>query len=80
MTLASSVAMRCVPGSPAQVNGRNALSWAEKFELDVWYVDHRSLWLDVRILAMTVAKVFAREGIAHEGEVAMPRFQGTRDD
>lgn len=64
----------------AQVNGRNALSWEEKFALDVWYVDHRSLWLDLKILAMTVAKVVAREGIAHDGEVAMPRFQGSRHE
>ncbi|WP_108444321.1 sugar transferase [Halomonas denitrificans] len=64
----------------AQVNGRNALSWEEKFALDVWYVDHRTLWLDLKILAMTVAKVVAREGIAHDGEVAMPRFRGSRHE
>ncbi|NIC04056.1 sugar transferase [Billgrantia bachuensis] len=60
----------------AQVNGRNALSWEQKFELDVWYVDHRSLWLDLRILLLTVKKVLVREGIAHDGDVAMPRFRG----
>ncbi|WP_104204263.1 sugar transferase [Billgrantia saliphila] len=60
----------------AQVNGRNALSWEQKFELDVWYVDNRSLWLDLRILLLTVRKVLVREGIAHDGDVAMPRFRG----
>ncbi|MFQ3787482.1 sugar transferase [Halomonas sp. A29] len=60
----------------AQVNGRNALSWEQKFELDVWYVDNRSLWLDLRILLLTVKKVVVREGIAHDGDVAMPRFRG----
>lgn len=60
----------------AQVNGRNALSWEQKFELDVWYVDNRSLWLDLRILLLTVKKVLVREGIAHDGDVAMPRFRG----
>ncbi|MGR2736922.1 sugar transferase [Billgrantia sp. Q4P2] len=60
----------------AQVNGRNALTWEEKFELDVWYVDNRSLWLDLRILLLTVKKVVVREGIAHDGDVAMPRFRG----
>ncbi|MFY0992441.1 sugar transferase [Halomonas sp. C05BenzN] len=60
----------------AQVNGRNAISWEEKFELDVWYVDHRSLWLDLRILMLTLRKVLRREGIAHAGDVAMPRFRG----
>ena len=61
----------------AQVNGRNALSWEEKFALDVWYVDNRSLWLDIRILFMTVFKVLRSADIAHEGEVTMPRFTGT---
>ena len=60
----------------AQVNGRNALSWQEKFRLDVWYVDHRSLALDLRILWMTVRKVFAREGISAAGEATMARFTG----
>ncbi|MCE8039245.1 sugar transferase [Halomonas sp. MCCC 1A11062] len=60
----------------AQINGRNALSWEQKFELDVWYVDNRSLWLDLRILLLTVKKVLVREGIAHDGDVAMPRFRG----
>jgi lipopolysaccharide/colanic/teichoic acid biosynthesis glycosyltransferase len=62
----------------AQVNGRNALTWEQKFELDVWYVDHRSFWLDLRILLMTVRKVFVREGISAKGDATMPRFTGTR--
>lgn len=61
----------------AQVNGRNALSWQEKFELDVWYVDHRSLGLDLRILWTTARKVFVREGISAAGEATMPRFTGS---
>jgi lipopolysaccharide/colanic/teichoic acid biosynthesis glycosyltransferase len=63
----------------AQVNGRNALTWDEKFQYDVWYVDHRSLWLDVRILFWTAKKVLSREGIGHEGQSTMPRFTGTSD-
>lgn len=61
----------------AQINGRNALSWEEKFQLDVWYVDNRTLALDARILALTIAKVLARDGISAEGEATMPRFKGT---
>ena len=61
----------------AQVNGRNALSWEEKFALDVWYVDNQSLWLDVRILWLTVRKVLVREGISASGEATMPRFSGS---
>jgi len=61
----------------AQINGRNALSWEDKFKLDVWYVDHRSLWLDMRILMLTVKKVFFREGISADGEATMPRFTGS---
>lgn len=61
----------------AQVNGRNALTWEEKFDLDVWYVDHQSLWLDLKILWMTLRKVLAREGISAAGEATMPRFTGT---
>jgi lipopolysaccharide/colanic/teichoic acid biosynthesis glycosyltransferase len=60
----------------AQVNGRNALSWEEKFALDVWYVDNRSLWLDIKILWLTVKKVLVREGISAVGEATMPRFTG----
>lgn len=63
----------------AQVNGRNAISWEEKFELDVWYVDNRSLLLDLRILLMTARAVALRVGISADGEVGMRRFQGTRD-
>lgn len=62
----------------AQVNGRNALSWEERFKLDVWYVDHRSLWLDLRILWLTVRKVIVREGISAQGEATMPRFTGEK--
>lgn len=58
----------------AQVNGRNALRWEEKFALDVWYVDHRSLALDVRILFLTFARVLRRDGVAAPGEATMPEF------
>lgn len=61
----------------AQVNGRNAISWEEKFKLDVWYVDNRSLWLDIKILFMTVKKVFVREGISADGHVTMQKFKGS---
>lgn len=60
----------------AQVNGRNALGWEEKFALDVWYVDHRSLLLDIKIIWMTVMKVIKRDGINAAGEVTMPKFTG----
>ncbi|ASL26863.1 sugar transferase [Azotobacter chroococcum] len=62
----------------AQVNGRNALSWEEKFRLDVWYVDHRSFRLDLRILLLTLKRVLAREGINAEGEATMARFTGSK--
>jgi len=61
----------------AQINGRNALSWEEKFALDLWYVDNRSFLLDLRILALTVARVFSRTGISAQGEATMPRFTGS---
>jgi lipopolysaccharide/colanic/teichoic acid biosynthesis glycosyltransferase len=61
----------------AQVNGRNAISWEEKFALDVWYVDNWSLWLDIRIIAITIGKVFRREGISARGEATMPEFRGS---
>ncbi len=61
----------------AQVNGRNALSWDEKFKLDVWYVDNHSFWLDLKILLLTVKKVFVREGISAAGEATMPKFTGS---
>ncbi len=60
----------------AQVNGRNAISWEEKFALDVWYVDHQSLWLDLKILLLTVSKVLKREGISQQGHTTMPEFMG----
>jgi sugar transferase EpsL len=61
----------------AQVNGRNGLDWERKFELDVWYVDHRSLWLDVKILGMTALKVFGGVGISRQGHATMPEFMGS---
>jgi sugar transferase EpsL len=61
----------------AQVNGRNAISWEEKFRLDIWYVDHRSLWLDVKIILLTAREVILRHGIAALGEATMPEFRGT---
>ena len=61
----------------SQINGRNAISWEEKFELDVWYVDNTSFLLDLKIIALTVTKVLRREGISHGENVAMPRFQGS---
>lgn len=61
----------------AQVNGRNAISWENKFKLDVWYVDHQSFLLDMKILWMTFNKVFKREGISQEGQATMEAFKGT---
>lgn len=63
----------------AQVNGRNAISWEDKFKLDVWYVDNQSLWLDVKILFLTVKKVLIKDGISGEGEVTMSKFTGNND-
>ena len=60
----------------AQVNGRNAISWTKKFELDVWYVDHCSFWLDLKIIFLTIKKVFIREGISQEGQATMEFFNG----
>ncbi len=60
----------------AQVNGRNALNWNDKFELDLWYIENSSFWLDVKILFMTLFKVVKREGISSEGEVTMEEFFG----
>ena len=62
----------------AQVNGRNALSWEEKFALDVWYVDNRSMLLDLKILLMTVAKVLKKEGISQKGQATMEKFIGKK--
>jgi len=63
----------------AQVNGRNAISWSQKFELDVWYVDNCSFLLDLRIVALTLWRVVRREGISPDDEVVMPRFTGLKD-
>ena len=60
----------------AQVNGRNAISWTKKFELDVWYVDHISFWLDVKVVLLTIKKVFVREGINKEGNATTEAFNG----
>jgi sugar transferase EpsL len=62
----------------AQVNGRNAISWDEKFKLDVWYVDNQSFWLDLKILWLTFVKVFKREGISQEGQATMTKFAGRK--
>ncbi len=64
----------------AQINGRNAINWEQKFALDVWYVDNQSLPLDLRILWLTIRKVIKRDGISAEGEATMPRFTGQPDD
>ncbi len=61
----------------AQVNGRNAISWEDKFKLDVWYVDNQSFWLDIKILFLTVIKVFKSEGISQQGHVTMQKFTGS---
>jgi len=63
----------------AQVNGRNALTWPRKFELDVWYVDNHGFWLDLKILGLTAIEVIRRKGIAAEGHATMPEFTGCRD-
>jgi lipopolysaccharide/colanic/teichoic acid biosynthesis glycosyltransferase len=64
----------------AQVNGRNAITWEEKFKYDVWYVDNQSFWLDIQILLLTVKKVFLREGISAEGHVTIEPFKGSSND
>lgn len=64
----------------AQVNGRNAISWEEKFELDVWYVEHQSWWLDLKILWLTVAKVLARKDVSAADHVTMPEFMGSQKE
>jgi lipopolysaccharide/colanic/teichoic acid biosynthesis glycosyltransferase len=61
----------------AQVNGRNALEWDERFRLDVWYVDHWSLGLDLKILALTLLRVLQRQGISHAGDATMSDFMGS---
>ena len=63
----------------AQINGRNSISWSRKFELDVWYVENQSFWLDLKILFKTLWKVFSMEGISHAGHVTMKKFKGMDD-
>lgn len=60
----------------AQVNGRNAITWEERFKLDVWYVENQSLWLDMKIMLLTIKKVIASEGVSHQNHVTMPDFNG----
>jgi len=60
----------------AQINGRNSISWEEKFKLDVWYVENQSIWLDFKIILLTIWKVLKREGISHGSEATMPKFKG----
>ncbi|MNF76395.1 putative sugar transferase EpsL [compost metagenome] len=62
----------------AQVNGRNALGWEEKFKLDVWYVDNQSFWLDLKVIFLTLKKVVVRDGISAEGEATMAKFTGAK--
>lgn len=64
----------------SQINGRNSISWEDKFELDIWYVENASFGLDTKILLLTFFKVLSREGISHEGDVAMPRFRGSGNE
>jgi len=61
----------------AQVNGRNAISWEDKFKLDIWYVEHQSLWLDIKILWLTAFKVLRRQGISQDGQATMEKFRGS---
>jgi lipopolysaccharide/colanic/teichoic acid biosynthesis glycosyltransferase len=61
----------------AQINGRNTISWEEKFKLDVWYVENQSIWLDIKILFLTLKKVFMRDGISAQGEATMAKFMGS---
>jgi len=63
----------------AQINGRNAISWEEKFSLDVWYVDHRSMWLDLKIMVLTIIQIIKRKDIAAEGYATMPIFVGSNE-
>ncbi|MNG35042.1 putative sugar transferase EpsL [compost metagenome] len=60
------------------MNGRNALGWEEKFALDVWYVDNQSLWLDIKVILLTIKSVLVRDGISAEGEVTAAKFKGTK--
>ena len=61
------------------MNGHNALTWEQKFKLDVWYVDHQSFWLDLKIIFMTIWKILKREGISHPGQATMEEFKGFLD-
>ena len=63
----------------AQINGRNAITWEQKFALDVWYVDHLSFWLDLKIIVLTMWKIIKREGISQAGQATAEEFQGTLD-
>ncbi len=63
----------------AQINGRNAISWEERFKLDVWYVDHQSFWLDIKIILLTIWKVIARHGINEPGQATTSYFTGNKD-
>lgn len=62
----------------AQINGRNAISWEEKFNLDAWYVDNQSIWLDIKVLFLTIKKVFIRDGINANSDTTMPKFTGSK--
>ena len=62
----------------AQVNGRNAIEWEEKFKLDTWYVDNQSFWLDIKVIFLTIKKVLVRDGISAEGEATAPKFTGSK--
>jgi lipopolysaccharide/colanic/teichoic acid biosynthesis glycosyltransferase len=64
----------------AQINGRNAISWEQKFTYDVWYVDHQSFWLDMKILFLTIKKVLVRDGISADNHVTMPFFRNNKDE
>jgi len=64
----------------AQIHGRNALSWEERFALDVWYVDHVSFWLDLKILGLTLWKVLTREGVSPPNKEIMPKFTGIKNE
>jgi sugar transferase EpsL len=64
----------------AQVNGRNAITWEDKFKFDVWYVDNQSIWLDLKIIALTVLKILKREGVTPNGQVTMPEFKKSKSN
>ena len=64
----------------AQVNGRNAINWNEKFDLDIWYVDNQSIWLDIKILCMTIKKVITRSGINQDKQATMEKFKGNNEE